>query len=396
MQKEPSPSTAHPAIQPLRHLNTSVGTFVIRESDSTQTTYGVNLSAGQIQAGRLLRTQDPNGNIVTYTASGYSDAQGNSVTYTPIQGGLVVKDSVGRSITYLFDTSKNLASVTDRTGTTTFSYMPGNVPATAHALQSIAFPDGVHEFFQYDNFGRLSKTNFDNNSTPVTYSYGATGQVTITNALGNQMVLSADDSGVLSRVQDPRAQILSGKLDGSGNPVQISDETGGKVTASYDSLGNLTKSVDALGNTIQYTFDPTTDTLTSMTDARGIKTTYVRDSHGNLKTIAYPDGTTEQYQYDAIGNVTQSTNRLGKSTFYTYGSGSLVTRVQYSDGSIVIYTYDAHRNLATATDNTGVTSFTYDAADHLTRIVYPDGKFIAYTYNSFGLRTQMQCKTVTP
>ncbi len=371
-------------------LNAGAGTFVIRETDSTVTTYGIVLSSGKIISGRLQRTQDPNGNVVTYTASGYSDAQGDSVTYAPIQGGLVVKDSVGRTITYLFDDAKNLASVTDSTGTTTFSYMPGNVAVTAHALQSIAFPDGVHEFFQYDSLGRLIKTNFDNNSTPVTYSYGATGQVTITDALGNQVHLSADDSGVLAKVEDPRAQIISGKLDKNGNPVQVSDQAGGKVTASYDSLGNLTKSVDALGNTLQYSFDQTTDTLTSMTDARGIKTTYGRDSHGNLKTVTYPDGTTEQYQYDAIGNVTQSTNRLGKSTTYTYDSQSLVTKVVYSDGSIVTYTYDAHRNLATATDGTGVTSFTYDLADRLIKLVYPDGRFISYTYNNFGLRTQMR------
>ena len=164
-------------------LNAAANTFVVREADGTTSTYAVTLSAGAITSGSLAKTQDPNGNTVTYTATSATNSFGDTTTYiTNAQGNLVVTDFVGRVTTYVFDADKNLLSVTNAAGTTSFTYVPGSAIATEHAIASITFPDGSHEYFEYDDLGRLIQTHMDGNADPVTYSYPQIGQVVITDA----------------------------------------------------------------------------------------------------------------------------------------------------------------------------------------------------------------------
>jgi RHS repeat-associated protein len=371
-------------------LNASAQTFVVREPNGSTETYAVSLSAGAVSSGKLSKTQDANGNTVAYSANGFSNSFGDTTTFsTDAQGALVVTDPVGRVTTYAFDAFKNLISVTNAAGTTSFTYLAGQAAATNHLVQSITYPDGTHEHFAYDNLGRVTQQSFGNSANLVTFSYGQMGQVTITDATGAKITLSSNDLGQVARVEDPLGQVLSSLFDANRNPSQYNGPQGSKDSITYNGLNNPASITDPMGSTIGLKFDPATDAFSSLTDPNGVKTSYSSDSRGNITTVTYADGTTQQFQYDAIGNLTKSTDQLGQATQYTYDSHNLLTGITYADGSTVTYTYDAHRNLVTATDASGVTTFTYDLADRLTKVTYPSGKFVAYSYNALGQRMQM-------
>jgi RHS repeat-associated protein len=120
---------------------------------------------------------------------------------------------------------------------------------------------------------------------------------------------------------------------------------------------------------------------------------YSYDANGNLLGIRYPDGSSQQYEYNALGQVTQFTNRNGQAIAYTYYPNGLIKSETLPDGSQDTFTYDNHRNLVSMTDSTGTTTFAYDAADRLTKVTYPNGSFLTYTYNAAGQRTQMTDQT---
>ena len=94
-----------------------------------------------------------------------------------------------------------------------------------------------------------------------------------------------------------------------------------------------------------------------------------------MLAITYPNGNGEQFQYDPLGQLTESINGRGDAIDYIYNSAGLLTRKTYADGTHVDYTYDSHQNLISATDSTGTTTMAYDSADRLTKITYPSGRF---------------------
>ena len=132
--------------------------------------------------------------------------------------------------------------------------------------------------------------------------------------------------------------------------TQLVGPSGEKYGYSYDTHGNLTGVRDPLRQTTTFTYDPTFNQLTSVTDARGNGMQYAYDTHGNLTSITYADGTQENYTYDAHGNVLTATNRRGQTLTYTYnaaGAGHDQGRPD-TPGIDFIYTYDTAGNLMSA------------------------------------------------
>ncbi len=70
----------------------------------------------------------------------------------------------------------------------------------------------------------------------------------------------------------------------------------------------------------------------------------------------------ESSTYDALGNVTSTTDADGQTTTYTYDDLSRLTQVTYADGSTVEYTYDAASNLTSMHDSSGWQFYDYDVA----------------------------------
>src|SRR5262249_32229174 len=147
--------------------------------------------------------------------------------------------------TYTYDAAgEHLLSVTGPQGTTSYTYVTGQGIAREHALASIAFPGGTHQYFQYDAQGRLIEQSRDGNAEAIRYAYTSPGGITMANA---------------------------------------ADQT---VSILYDEFGQPALTIDALGHTIQYQYN----------------------AQEKLTKLTTPDGNSYQFTYNAVGSLLQSTD----------------------------------------------------------------------------------------
>ena len=372
-------------------LTRTDGLFVLTETDGL-----VYRFRGD---GKLDTVQDTRGNRITasYNGSGQlvqvSHSNGDSFTLTYNAQGRVASltDHAGRTTQFVYDGSgQHLLSVTAPGGRiTTYAYNTAAGVPGSHALQSVAFPDGSHQFYAYDGQGRLAEEQKDGGAERVTYAYDSAGRITATDASGATAVTSPDEAGRPSRLKDGLGHALNLAFDDQYNLTSMRDQAGQPYSFSYDHLGNVLGTQDPEGNRLTLGYDYRFSQLNLLRDARGNESRFGYDAAGNLTTLTYPDGSQEILTYDAAGNPTSFRNRAGQTIQYTYNARGQVTRKDYPDGSWAAYTYDAAGNMTSAADANGTIAMEYDAAtDRLTKITYPSGHFFSYTYNAAGLRTR--------
>ncbi len=345
-----------------------------------------------------------------------TSSDGETLTFTSNGEGRITSatDSNGQTVTYSYDDSgEYLQSVTTATGTTDYGYVAPTIASTtgsgtiaeglafgttsqavtnplqADALNEITNPDGTHEYFQYDDQGRLTAQYSDNNSNKITYAYVGDNEVIETDALGNTTTLYYNANGQIAEALDANGDLVSLNHDSNGNLVSAIGPTSGATDYTYDADGNLTGYKDANGNTVKATYAPGTHELTSFTDQNGDLTLYSYDSKGDLTSITYDNGSGDSYKYNSSGELTKSTDERGQTTSYTYNAAGQVTGEAFSDGTSQSYTYNSAGELtsATAVDG-GVTSYGYNAAGELTSVTDANGRVETYSYNGSGQETQ--------
>jgi RHS repeat-associated protein len=379
-------------------LTLTNGAFRLTESDQTVWQFNAD--------GTLAYVADTNGNRVTL---GYTNGLLTSLTHSDGQQLLIDYNTDGRIThvtnplgpgpaddlvtTFAYDASgEHLVQVTQPGGrVTNYTYDDGDGAPREHALLSVTYPDGTHDYFTYDAQGRLTSTAGDQGKQLVTYAYDDTGRVTVTDAAGNVTTLLYGADGQIAQVRDGQGRIVNLGYNSALMPSQLVGPSGEKYSYSYDTHGNLTGVRDPLGQTTSFTYDPTFNQITSVTDARGNGMQYGYDTQGNLTSITYADGTHENYTYDASGNVLTATNRRGQRLVYTYNAHGEETSKDdpTTPGIEDMYAYDAAGNLTSATDSSGTTTMTYDPNTNLlTRIDYPGGLFFTFEYDAAGRRTK--------
>ncbi len=373
-------------------LTLANGDYQLRETDGTLKVFNAN--------GSLNFIEDTNGNRTFY---GYTGSQLTSITntlngdvttflYNPQGFVSQITDPEGRVTSLTYDSSGHLLSVTDPLGTTSYTYVTSGTPQQLNAAASITNPDGSQVNFTYNNQGQLIGQSQNGGTDPLTFSYNV-GAITTTDALNDKTTAFLDENGQLAEKIDPLGNVAHIGYSSTLQPTSIGAPGGLTGTIAQDALGNPISAIDPLGNKTTATFNPSFSAPQTVTDPLGNSLNYSYDSNGNLIGITYPDGSGQQYQYNALGQVTQFTNRNGQVIAYSYFPNGLLKSETLPDGSQDTFTYDNHRNLVSMTDSTGTTTFTFDSADRLTKVTYPNGSFLAYTYNSVGQRIQMTDQT---
>ncbi len=376
----------------------SGGGYQLTEKDGSSTAFNVD--------GTLAYVQDTNGNRITaYYANGLlsqltASANGSSLSFTYTNGLLTkVTDSTLRSTTYAYDAAgQHLQNVTDEGGTTSYSYVTGQGPASESALASITFTDNTHSYFVYDSQGRLIDTHQDNNQEDVQLSYGAGGGTTSTDALRHQGTVLMDDNGQVRETIDRLGNVTHYTYDLTGNLTAVNGPQGSNYVYTYDLKGNLLSTTDPLGLTTQFSYNAGNN-LASYTDARHQTTSYQYDSKHNLLSITYadPDLTREQYNnYNPLGQASQFVNANGSPIGLTYDLSGQVKTESFTDGTSYSYNYDSRGNLLSATDRQGhAITFTYGGdpnnpsnPDLLTKVTYADGTSLKFSYYAGGQRMQ--------
>ena len=350
--------------------------------------------------GRLDYVEDPNANRIS---ASYTEGLLTRLTHAPSGQFLDIVYNAGKRIEHVMDSdgrvslfdydaaNEHLLAVTSAGGLTTrYTYSTNDGAAREHALLSIEFPDGSHQFFAYDTSGRLSACFQDGDAEHWDLRYDTVGTVTVSDTLGATTKFYFDHRGLFSRSDDSECTRRFLDFDERLELSRVTYATGESFAMQYDRAGRLLRVTDPLGQDIDFSYGPLSR-LTSMIDPGGNAISYGCDSRGNVVWVSYEDGSTERYEVNSAGDLLRWTNRRGQVIDYVVNARGQVVRKTLPDGSSVEYQYNARGKLERTIDALGTTQYEYldpHNPDLVTAIRYPDGRFLEYTYEN-GRRVHM-------
>lgn len=372
-----------------------------------QTTYnpGGQVATDTDAAGNVTAyAYDPVGRILTITLMNFVESDGSSRSivlerHAYDASGLVTDEYTGGDLRHVSNTynlaGRLLSSALDPGGlnrTTTRSYdQDGN--ALTSTLSDGQYSETIT--FAYDAAGNITRTSVDNGSTTLvtTTAFDFRGVATqITDPRGNQTgadasayttTLTTDELGRVVAVAQPAVQTeTSGGAPVSERPT---------VATGYNTFGDVTHVKQADGSVTTTTYDKL---------GRKTGVTYPQYTPPGSSTAITP---TESWTYDALGNVTQHTDRRGASYDYVFNSQARVVAAYdpllagRSARGTTRTTYDELGRPTTVVDQNGASrSWAHDAlgrtASETVSVRHPDGSVAdnttAYAYNDLGGRVQ--------
>lgn len=352
-------------------------------------------------AGNLLKVQVGNGKELMSAVSYEYDALnritavinpvGGKMTYTydKMSGKISsITDVVGNRRIFHYNETGELIKETDARGNTTkYEYnalgkitckIDGARRATRHYYlpggrrEKTVYPDGTQVSYGYDSLGRLKKKTCQSGYS-ISYNYDCAGRI-----------LSATTN---------TGQKKSYTYDAVGNVVSIIDANGNITKYAYTKNGKLREIIDAFGNKTEYTYDKA-DRLIRLCE-RGKEDEidrmieYRRDAFGRIECVYDALGGEEHFRYDALGRMTEKTDREGLVTAYTYTADNRLENILYSDGTKAQLEYTPLRQLAMVKDWLGETRIERDSHGMPISITDHKGRVVSYKWGSMGQRQEM-------
>jgi RHS repeat-associated protein len=231
------------------------------------------------------------------------------------------------------------------------------------------------------------------------------GLRSVRDRLGNQLTITRDYEGKITRMASPNNRWLEFTYDGSDRITQLKDNIGRTVGYTYDASGRLWKATDPGNGVTEYSYDAA-HRMTTIKDARQILyLTNEYDANGRIIKQTQADNTFFLFNYtlNANGKVAQ--------TDYTDARGNVRRVVFNTDGYSVtdIYglgkpeqqTYIYERQPGTnlilsSTDNLGrKMAYTYTPAGNLASVTNLAGTAQALTATFTYEPTFNQIETIT-
>jgi RHS repeat-associated protein len=334
-------------------------------------------------------------------------------------------DAAGNSVTLDYDSSLRVTNITDAIGQSTiFFYTNAAYP---YAITAVQDPFGRTAYFQYNGSGLLSQITdvlgitsqyaygandfITNLTTPygtTTFSSGTTNGgpwVEATDPLGESEMAEAPQNGIVSTGSDPAATVPTNM------PVAlINDYLNFRDTYFWDKQAFPTGAGDP-SQAVVYHFLHTTDINIESGVLESIKrplenrvwNEYANEAQSiqlGPETVNRPiavgrvldDGASQTYyyQYNALGNLTNSTDPLGRSFTYVYSTNNVdLLQVQMtSNGRNELQssiTYNSQHRPLTMTDASGqTTTNTYNSRGQILSTTDPLGEITTYAYDTNG------------
>jgi RHS repeat-associated protein len=242
----------------------------------------------------------------------------------------------------------------------------------------------------YNSSGQLASITDLIGATSLTFGYNSSGLVTsLTDGTGAAVAFTYNaQTYLLTQIVNQNGNHVTFAYDGSGNILTLTGNDGTVLTTNtYDSLGRAVTQADAVSGhaPLQLSYQQasvTANIVTTVTDKTGAVSIYTSDSNYHLLSVQNPLNEVTHYTYDSLGNLLSQTDPLGHVTHYTYdSSGNLLTTVDPA-GKVTTCTYDSRNNLLSVTDPAGgVTTRTYDANNNLLTLTDPLGQTTTWTYD---------------
>ena len=332
---------------------------------------------------------DGNGNVTKVVLPG-----GGVVTYTYDNDDRVISETheekdgdISNRICYTYDHAGNLTSQTDAEGNTT---------AYGYDLMdrevSRDNPDGGHTERRYDLDGRLRGEVLP--SEHAARGGFAQGYRYTYDRAGRRLTATAPGGILYEQNTYDDAGRLIRQIDGArysydlaGRQTMVTTPEGACQQFAYDAMGNLTATTDAMGNTTSFTVDAWGRT-THITKADGSHETYTYDHAGNLLTATDGEGRTVSYRYNSRGLLASRTDAAGAGDTFRYDRDGNVAESTDRNGNRLSYTYNMYHSLTSRRSEKG------DISEHFG--YYPDGKLryaigggmrYDYTYDCMGRLT---------
>ncbi|WHM37543.1 LamG-like jellyroll fold domain-containing protein [Streptomyces sp. BPTC-684] len=326
-------------------------------------------ATGPLQIGRRMS----GGTQGEYHKGALADVQvyGEALTATQVSGvygkTLPAADSSVRTTSWKLDQRGLPIAMTDANGNTTdYGYDESGQQTSVtepavNAEQNGGTPASVRPVSMtgYNTFGEKTESS---------------------DPLGNVTVTAYDGEG-----QESSTTLPDYTPPGASTPVKSVSWN------EYNDLGQVSAEVDPLGNRTEYTYTQLGD-VASVKDANGDRTKYTYDTNGDQLSATHANGAREESTYDYLGRELTSTDIVRQPTQRAYTAinsydapGQQLSRKVSPAGVSQSFTYNALGEVTSTTDGANnTTRFTYDKDGEVLTSTDPDGTSTRNTYNGFG------------
>jgi YD repeat-containing protein len=223
-----------------------------------------------------------------------ADRRGNSVTIKRDDRGNIIQITSpnGRWLNVTHDSNNRITQLQDDLGrTVTYTYDT----CASGMLCRVTDADGLVTSYTYDSSDRMLTTTDPRDTVVFTNQYDAAGRVAL-------QTLADASTYQFSHVTDPNGNVTQTKItDPNGNVEQKAfapfTDPGNGSSGTSNTNGFMVSDITAQGKPEQQTTtwqrDPSTNEVTSVTDALGRVTDYTYDYMGNLNSITRLAGTAQ-------------------------------------------------------------------------------------------------------
>jgi len=354
---------------------------------------------------------DGDGNVLSQ-ADGLNHP--TSYTYDPLNRVLTMTDPLNRVTTYGYDLAGNLTSLKDALSpsrTTSYGY------DAANRLTSISYSDGVtpNVSFGYDNDNQ--RTSMTDGTGTSSYSYDSLNRLTQSkNGVAQIVKYGYDLARNLTSLTYPSNSVVTRTYDLANRLTQVKDWSSNATSFAYDADSNMITETYPNSTTAGFTYNAA-DQLTQIIDKKSGTAFwtfgYSRDVDGQLGSASDPlDGLQHTYGYDTLNRLTSDARSAG-TTSWSYNAAdeltsigdtganttttlgydlaheltSLVKKTGSTTNQNLTLSYNANGDRTQQTDSVSgtMTSYGYDQANRLTSFT-KSGSTSTYKYNGDGLR----------
>ena len=321
--------------------------------------------------GNIVRLKDPLG----YTQAWTYNRNGYPVSY---------KDKKG-AYTYFNYNNRDLltAIVNARQDSTRFFY-----DAMGRRVK-VQQPKGNTFGYKYDYASRIVESSSDLGS--YRFQYDLTGNRTrIITPTNDTTKITYDllnrPTAIINALQDTIQQVL---YDHLSRPIQVFDGKGQSQQYQYDKLSRLSSVTDPMGRILSFTRDGKGRVM-KITDASGKVMEYTRNVLGLATSTSYDGKQLSAATYDNEGYLTTTTHNNITATI-TRDDNYFPIRLDYSNGKAYELRRDQNGWVQEVTHDNWITknSFTYDALGNVTQSTDGFGHIIQYTYDKNQNRAQV-------